>query len=148
MTCYKIETYHFKDVLFKSLDATFVINLESYSDRREKIKKMMFKHKFTKVVHILKNEGYKNCNKVNNCGESSKSITNSTQDITHAHREVVNRAKNMGYKNILVLEDDAVIIEYSNLKSHVDNITKYIITYKPHVYLLYFAFLCIWFKLS
>tara|TARA_A100001015_G_scaffold232880_1_gene263834 strand:- start:5190 stop:6116 length:927 start_codon:yes stop_codon:yes gene_type:complete len=140
MTCYDIETHHFKDVLFKSLDATFVISLESYSDRREKIKKMMFKHKFTKVVHILKNKGYKNCNKVNNCGDSSKPITNSVQDITHAHREVINTAKKMGYKNILILEDDAVIIEYYNLKSHVDNITKYITTKKPQLYLLFYMF--------
>tara|TARA_B110000858_G_scaffold190706_1_gene239046 strand:+ start:3358 stop:4128 length:771 start_codon:yes stop_codon:yes gene_type:complete len=82
-----------------SIETVFVIvccfhnNYYRYNDVVQKIK--------TQRIHknciIVRNKGYKNCNK-------SLTVTNSTYDLSHAVKTICEYARNM--KNILILEDD------------------------------------------
>lgn len=97
MSCYKIETLHFDEPMFKTIDAAYVLTLEN-SNRRKNYMNQLNKFKPCKTVHIQHNKGYKKCKK-KLCGQ------NSIYDLIDAFRVVFKNAEK--YKgNILILEDD------------------------------------------
>ena len=116
MSCYKIETLHFDEPMFKTIDAAYVLTLEN-SNRRKNYMSQLNKFKPCKTVHIQHNKGYKKCKK-KLCGQ------NSMYDLIDS---VITAFKNAEkYKgNILIFEDDFF---FSNKikKKDIDRIENFI----------------------
>lgn len=88
----------FSDGIFSEVDATYVIHLEG-NGRLSKVKEQLSKYHPTNQVYILFNKGYKKCKK-------SANITIPPLDLVDAFLTCFKHANNLGYKNILILEDD------------------------------------------
>lgn len=110
--CYYYQTIHFEDSTL-DVDAVYVLTMEN-SDRLEKIKKDLYLHRPGKVVMIQINKGFRNCSK-RLCKDSTEDIDVSYMDISHAYMNAFKNAVNNQYKNVLILEDDAIFSkEYYN----------------------------------
>ena len=95
--CYKLETIEYKNTLFKSIDASYVLTMEN-SKRRKQYMEQLEKYKPTKTVYIQHNKGYKKCKK-NLCKN------NSMYDLSDANINVMKHS--LKYKgNIIIFEDD------------------------------------------
>ena len=111
-SCYYYQTIHFEESSL-DVDAVYVLTMEN-SERIEKIKKELYLHKPGKVVMIQINKGFRNCSK-RLCKDSTEEIDVSYMDISHAYLNAFKNAVNNQYKNVLILEDDAVFSkEYYN----------------------------------
>jgi len=86
-----------------SIDSTYIIHLEN-NGRLDNVMKQINKYMPTKIVYIVFNKGYKNCNKDNY-------INTPPLDLVNAFLEIFNHAKKENYNNILVLEDDFIFNE-------------------------------------
>jgi len=110
--CYYYQTIHFEESSL-DIDAVYVLTMEN-SERLEKIKKELYIHKPGKVVMIQVNKGFRNCSK-RLCKDSTEDIDISHKDISHAYMNAFKNAVNNQYKNVLILEDDAIFSkEYYN----------------------------------
>lgn len=119
--CYYLKTHYYKDVLFNNVDATYIIHLEGTKERYKNINEQLEMYHPTKIVHIVFNKGFKNCNK--------ESIKNSTKDLIDTYLYIMNDAKR--YNTILILEDDFIfnkdITNHTKIiESFVNNNTDYI----------------------
>tara|TARA_B100000035_G_C20980194_1_gene545079 strand:- start:240 stop:1094 length:855 start_codon:yes stop_codon:yes gene_type:complete len=111
-SCYYYQTIHFEESSL-DIDAVYVLTMEN-SDRLEKLKKELYFHKPGKVVMIQINKGFRNCSK-RLCKDSTEDIDVSYMDISHAYLNAFKNAVNNQYKNVLILEDDAIFSkEYYN----------------------------------
>lgn len=104
-SCYSYQTMHFKSSSL-DVDAVYVLTMEN-SERLEKIKMELYRNKPGKLVIIQINKGFKNCTK-RLCSNSKNDIDASHKDISHAYLNAFKNALENNYKNILILEDDAV----------------------------------------
>lgn len=89
-----------KGLLDSSVDATYVITLEG-NGRYERVVEQFKKYHPTRTLFIMTNRGYKRCKK-------NLLLDLPRCDLTDAFINTFKHAKNMGYKNILVLEDDFI----------------------------------------
>ena len=111
-SCYYYQTIHLEESSL-DIDAVYVLTMEN-SERLEKIKKELYLHKPGKVVMIQINKGFRNCSK-RLCKDSTEDIDVSYMDISHAYLNAFKNAVNNQYKNVLILEDDAIFSkEYYN----------------------------------
>lgn len=107
----KAKCYNFKQIIYQdgildhAVDATYIIHLEG-NGRYEDILTQLSQFQPTKIVYIVFNKGYKNC-------EKNKNITLPSQDLTDAFMQIFKHANNasQNYNNILILEDDFIFSE-------------------------------------
>jgi len=99
---YKLKTFN-QGFFDKSVDATYIIHVEG-NGRYDGITKQLNIYHPTKLVYIVFNKGYKKCKK--NLKEQLPRY-----DLVDSYLNIFNHAKDAGYSNILVLEDDFVFSE-------------------------------------
>jgi hypothetical protein len=115
-----MEPYKFKKIFFqdgllkKSVDATYIIHLESNHRYDHIINQLKIYHP-TNIVYILFNKGYKKSNK-------KKFINSPGLDLIDAFLEIFKHAENKKYNNILILEDDFIFSDKIKKKEHINNI--------------------------
>ena len=117
--CYHLQSIYNKDAMFPTVDATYVIHLKG-NGRYNDVKEQLDQYPFTKVVHILSNEGFKKCSKPN--------IKSSVQDIIDANLYCMKHAKRQQYDNILIIEDDFIVDH--QIHKHTDNINNFVKTHE------------------
>ena len=120
---YYFKTTNYKDVLFPTVDATYVIHLKE-NGRYKNVKKQLKKYSLTNKVHILVNKGYKKCIKPN--------IDSPAKDLIDAYMYCFTHAKQ--YNTIMILEDDFIIDPTIN--QHTDNINNFVKSHKDFIYRL------------
>ena len=104
LSCYSYKLKRFNEGFFdKSVDATYIIHLEG-NGRYDGITKELNTYHPTKLVYILFNKGYKKCKK-------NLKVQLPKYDLIDSYFNIFNHAKDSGYNNILVLEDDFVFSE-------------------------------------
>ena len=116
-SCYRFEKIEFKNSLL-DIDATYIIHLEN-NGRLEHIKSQLNEFHPTKIVYILYNKGYKNC-------EKNLHLNKSSIDLIDANLYIIKDAYNKNYKNILILEDDFIFNEKIKDKTVQKNVMKFI----------------------
>jgi hypothetical protein len=99
---YKLKTFK-KGIFDRSTDATYIIHLEG-NGRYDTIMQQLEKYHPTKLVYIAFNKGYKKCKK--NLKQDLPKY-----DLIDAFLNVFKHAREQGYNNILVLEDDFMFSE-------------------------------------
>jgi len=103
-SCYNYRLKIFEDGIFdRSTNATYIIHLEG-NGRYEAIMQQLEKYHPTKLVYIVINKGYKNCKK-NLKWDLPK------YDLIDAFLNIFKHAREQGYNNILILEDDFIFSE-------------------------------------
>ena len=128
--CYIFKEFIFDNPIFKqTIDATYIIHLRN-NGRLPHIMEQLFKYKPTKTTYICFNKGYKNCKK-------KDFIINAPYDLVDAFLSVFKHAKELKYKNILVLEDDFIFSEEILKKEHINNINKFLINHNNKIYQYY-----------
>ena len=121
--CYRFESFHNENSIFHTVDATYIIHLKD-NGRYNDIKFQLNEYPLTKHVHILINEGYKNCEK--------EDIDSPAKDLIDAYKYCFNHAKQ--YNNILILEDDFII--HKDIYNHVNNINNFVQDKSKFIYRL------------
>jgi hypothetical protein len=121
--CYRFRSFYNENAMFHTVDATYIVHLKG-NGRYENIEKQLNRYPLTKHVHILINEGYKNCDKP---GIDSPAI-----DLVDAFKYCMNHATQ--YNNILILEDDFIVHE--DIYDHVDNINNFVENNTDFIYRL------------
>jgi hypothetical protein len=131
--CYRFEKIEFINGLL-DIDATYIIHLEN-NGRLEHIKSQLSKFQPTKLVYILYNKGYKNC-------EKNLHLNKPAIDLIDAYLYIFKDAYNKNYKNILILEDDFIFSEKIKDKTVQKNVMNFINKNNYDVYSLgYLPFL-------
>lgn len=116
MSCYNFEDYTFTDGLLV-VDATYVIHLTG-NGRYDSVLKSLKEYNISNRVHILMNQGYKKCHKPD--------VDKPALDLIDSFLTVFKHAKENGYENILVLEDDFIFDEKIKHEYHRDNVNTFI----------------------
>jgi len=119
------ECYHFKKITYsqglldETVDATYIIHLEG-NGRYDDILNQLSQFQPTKVVYIVFNKGYKNCQK-------NKNIKLPAHDLVDAFLDIFKHSTNpiQNYSNILILEDDYFFNEKITQEINVSNIHFY-----------------------
>ena len=125
--CYRFEKIEFINGLL-DIDATYIIHLEN-NGRLDHIKSQLSKFQPTKLVYILYNKGYKNC-------EKNLHLNKTYIDLIDAYLYIFKDAYNKNYKNILILEDDFIFNEKIKDKTVQKNVMKFIKKNNYDIYLL------------
>ena len=100
--CYYFKKFNFNlGILDNVVDCCIVLLMENNKEREKSITKTINKYKLCSNTLIQYNKGYKNCNK-------TLYIQNSLYDINDAYYNAFKYADSNHYKNILILEDDAL----------------------------------------
>lgn len=117
--CYEFQSMDFDHgVLDGVVDCTYVIHLEG-NGRLEHIHAEINRIPTTKKVFVVKNKGYKKCEK--------KLIDQAPyQDLTDAFLQCLKHAKSKRYQNVLILEDDFILDDKLKDPKHVANIERFI----------------------
>lgn len=116
MSCYYYKIINeTKEPLFKNVDVVLILTMEGSN----RFKEDPFLLSLTKKTIIQYNKGYKNCKKPD-------SIKNSAHDIIHAYYTAFEYLKE--YNNVIVLEDDAIVINkdlivYEKIDNFIENKT-------------------------
>jgi hypothetical protein len=117
--CYRFEELSYpKGLLDNSVDATYIIHLEG-NGRLDHIKEQLQIYQPTKIVYILYNKGFKNCDK-----QLIKNI--SYIDLIDAFLYILKDADHKKYNNILILEDDFIFTDRIKQPNILDNINNFI----------------------
>jgi hypothetical protein len=117
--CYRYEKILYKDGLFnKSIDATYIINLEG-NGRLDYIMKQLEEYHPTNIVYIVFNKGFKKCKKAD-------FIINPPYDLVDANLNIFKHAKDNNYDNILILEDDFIFNSEIKSDFHINNINNFL----------------------
>ncbi len=116
MSCYNFEDYTFTDGLL-DVDATYVIHLTG-NGRYDSVLKSLKEYNISNRIHILMNQGYKKCHK--------PAVDKPPLDLIDSFLTVFKHAKENGYENILVLEDDFIFDEKIKYQYHRDNVNTFI----------------------
>jgi hypothetical protein len=122
--------YNFKKITYsqglldEAVDATYIIHLEG-NGRYDDILNQLTQFQPTKIVYIVFNKGYKNCQK-------DKNITLPAHDLVDAFLEIFKHANNpnQNYNNILILEDDYFFNEKINQETNRSNICTFLNNHK------------------
>jgi hypothetical protein len=122
--CYYLKTQYYNEPLFKNVDATYIIHLQGNEERHKNITDQLEMYQPTKIVHIVYNKGYKNCNK--------DKIQDTVQDLIDTYLYIMNDAKQ--YDTILILEDDFMF--HKDIKEHTHNIDTFIQNNTDYIYRL------------
>lgn len=117
-----------KKNLLNYYDAIFYINMDSSEDRRKSIEEELQDadipvHRISastpdnspELVGIIENNYFSNCPAPWRINETNNKIRLIEACCAKSHSIAIQTAKDMGYKNVLVLEDDAVINEINTL---------------------------------
>lgn len=102
--CYEIETLEYDDGLFPEVDATYIIHLQD-NGRYEHVQEELNKVHPTNTVYLVKNEGFKTCEK------RDLRIPTSVFDLIDAFLYVFHDAIHKNYQSVLILEDDFIFDE-------------------------------------
>ena len=103
-SCYTYNLKTFDEGLFdRSTDAPYIIHLEG-NGRYDSIMNQLEKYHPTKLVYIVFNKGYKKCKK-------NLKVEIPKYDLIDAFLNAFKHAKQHGYNNILILEDDFMFSE-------------------------------------
>lgn len=122
--CYYMETIYYDDPLFREVDATYIIHLESDTKRYADIREQLNLYHPTRTVHIVYNKGFKRCDKPN--------VSNTVEDLVDVCVYVMNDAQK--YKTILLLEDDFMF--NPRIREHTKNIDEFVSTHSQFIYRL------------
>ena len=119
--CYNFKKIIFdnNDVLFKNIDAVYVIYLIN-NGRYDNIIKQLNYFKISKNNYILLNPGFKKCNKILNKQKSNA-------DLVDCNFYILNDAYNKNYNNILILEDDFEFDEEIKNEKSINDISNFIL---------------------
>lgn len=126
MNCYRIEEVQEGEPLFQHVDATYVLHLEN-NGRIDRIKKELRQYYPSKNTFVLFNKGYRKCPK-------NLPAPETRFDIVDANLYIFRDAKEKGFKNILVLEDDFFFD--SKIQDHCLNVDHFISTHQDFIYYL------------
>jgi hypothetical protein len=101
--CYRFAKKEFQEggLLDNCVDATYIIHLESDTERMDQVIQQLDIFHPTKIVYIVYNKGFSACEK--GLHENTPPI-----DLVDAFLTVFKDAREKGYNNILVLEDDFI----------------------------------------
>jgi hypothetical protein len=121
--CYHLTTLHYEHELLSSVDATYVIHMRN-NGRYDDIMRQLNQYHITKTVHIIVNDGYKQCFKPN--------VHSSPQDIVDTYLYIMNHSRQ--YDTILVLEDDFIMDP--NIYEHTSSINTFVQTHTHFIYRL------------
>lgn len=123
MSCYSYQTMHFKHGAL-DVDAVYVLTMEN-SSRIDGLKSQLYHHKPGANIIIQINKGFRACRK-RLCGNSKTDIDISVEDISHAYLNAFQHALDNGYKNVLILEDDAVFSDLYFTTENIDVVNDFI----------------------
>jgi hypothetical protein len=133
--CLFIETKSFSNSLFeKSIDATYIMHLEG-NGRISSIHEQLKVYKPTNIVHIVFNKGFTKCNK-------SLPIQEPAFDLIDTVKYIFIDAKEKGYGNILILEDDFLFSKEILNSTHLNNINNILREKKEETMLYSLGALC------
>ena len=128
--CYRFKHMTNTDGIFnKTIDATYVIHLES-NGRHESVIKQLNEYHLTNDVYILYNKGFKKCKKTDN-------IIYPADDLTDAFFQIFKHANETNYENILILEDDFILDSKIKNINHVNNINDFLIKKKDKSFIYF-----------
>jgi hypothetical protein len=100
--CYYYKKYFFENCIFDNIvDCCIVLLMEHDKEREKHVLKTINKYKLCRNTIIQYNKGYKKCNK-------KLYEQTSIYDINDAYYTAFKYADSENYKNILILEDDAI----------------------------------------
>jgi len=122
-TCYHFDLWEYPTGLLdfiweEAVEATYIIHLEG-NGRLEKIKQQLETFHPTRKVYILHNQGYQSCDK-------SPEINKPSLDLVDANLEIFRHAREKGYGNILILEDDFQFDTKILFSEHRDEIAAFL----------------------
>ena len=115
-SCYRIETIHFENPMFKKIPLSVLITMED-SKRRENYMKELKNARPTHTVIILHNKGFKTGYK--------EWVHSTIQDIWHANQKAISLSEN---HSVLILEDDVKFLPA--FKKHADTVEQFFIRQK------------------
>jgi len=99
--CYRFQKINFKKGLLDDcIDATYILHLEN-NGRMEAIMSQLEHYQPSKILYIVFNKGYKNCNK-------EEFINAPALDLIDGFLKIFKHANENQYENILILEDDFI----------------------------------------
>jgi len=119
--CIRIETHTVnksKSLFETSVDATYIMHLEN-NGRINSINEQLQQFQPTNNIHIVFNKGYTKCKK-------SLYLHEPAYDLIDTLGFIFYDAKEKGYENILVLEDDFIFSEEINKSNHLYNINSFL----------------------
>lgn len=124
--CYELEKLTFDNAVLTDVPISYLITMHNSSRRAEYMKQLQ-NHKPTKVVMIVHNMGYKNCNK--------PGVTKPIADLWHAHQFIADyHTSNYSHSCALIIEDDVQFAHDFRERSHM--VESFIRSNKPDVYSL------------
>ena len=102
--CYTFEVLNFDNPVFKTIPVSYVITMEG-SKRRDSYIHQLNTYKPTREVVIVKNLGFKKCNK-------PLWVNTSAMDLWHANRTILEKHLKESSAPVLILEDDVEFTDY------------------------------------
>ena len=129
--CYRFETVNFDRGIYDDfVDCTYIIHLEG-NGRDVRMREEIGRIPTTKIIHILNNAGYKQCEK--------RLIDQAPyQDLTDAFLQCFKHAKENAYGNILIFEDDFILSPKIRDPLHINRVGSFVKSRKDEefVYLI------------
>lgn len=128
--CYQFEKIVFNEGIYDDfVDCTYIIHLEG-NGRSERIRDEINKIPTTKNVIIVKNKGYKKCEK--------QLIDQAPyQDLTDAFLQCFKHAYENNYGNILIFEDDFILSPKIKEPEHIHRIQRFVKSQKDTEFLYF-----------
>lgn len=132
--CYRFAKKEFQEggLLDNCVDATYIIHLESDTDRMDQVIQQLDRFHPTKTVYIVYNKGFANCEK--GLHKNTPAI-----DLIDVFITVFKDAREKGYNNILVLEDDFIFDDSIRDPTIRENITVFLANYKYYSFIYLFG---------
>ena len=116
--CYQFDHNQYTDGIFDAIGATYIIHLEG-NGRYEEIQKQLSEYHPTNELYIVRNKGYKKCQK-------SEHINAPALDLVDAFLQIFKHAAAQNYDYILILEDDFIFDPSVKDAQHVNNIQRFL----------------------
>ena len=122
--CYYLESIFFQRGLLDNIaDAIYILTMEN-SKRQGNFMKQIYDYQLHKNIFIMKNKGFKNCDKVVCNNNDCKLIDNTESDAVNAYINAFKHALSMKYDKIIILEDDFICSPELKNQFHIANIEK------------------------
>lgn len=128
--CYQFERLAFNSGIYDEfVDCTYIIHLEG-NGRDARMREEIRRIPTTKRVIIVKNKGYKKCEK--------QLIEQAPyQDLTDAFLQCFKHAKDNGYGNILIFEDDFILSPKMRDPSHINRVGRFVTSRKDEEFVYF-----------
>ena len=133
MSCYKFKELHYKDPIFKKVEATYIIHLEG-NGRLKDIESQLQRFHPTETVYIVFNQGYKKC-------ETDAYVDKPPLDLVDAFFTVFKDAEQKGYEHVLVLEDDFIFDDEILDEKHPAEMERFLMEHKDQNFVYYLGVL-------